>query len=155
MTSRPDVSGGSPDSWHPRWGTFTSVHLTICRDVSADIEALLPPVPWQLYKQYGIHAVWYIWWGFSAPCCMEPCIYSDDDQEPGVEQRQYRNAAYRQFVLWQHGRRGEGNRVVIPSCPNPRGQYTGFRVRRQFLRACNCKYLFICYSCAMSTVFDS
>lgn len=63
----------------------------------------------------------------------------EDDQEPGVEQRQNRHSVYCQFVLWQHGRLGEGNRVVIPSCcvwqirdtfPDPRAQYTGFRVRR-------------------------
>ena len=63
----------------------------------------------------------------------------DDEQEPGVEQRQYRHAAYRQFELWQHGRLGEGNRVIILSCciwkirtafPDPLGQYVGFRVRR-------------------------
>nr|XP_055049510.1 uncharacterized protein LOC129435006 [Misgurnus anguillicaudatus]XP_055049511.1 uncharacterized protein LOC129435006 [Misgurnus anguillicaudatus]XP_055049512.1 uncharacterized protein LOC129435006 [Misgurnus anguillicaudatus]XP_055049513.1 uncharacterized protein LOC129435006 [Misgurnus anguillicaudatus] len=62
-----------------------------------------------------------------------------DNAEPGIEQRQFRHAAYRQFVLWQHGRLGVGNRVVIPSCcvcrirdtfPDPRGQYTGFRVNR-------------------------
>uniref|UniRef100_A0A8C6NLE7 P2X purinoreceptor 7 intracellular domain-containing protein n=1 Tax=Nothobranchius furzeri TaxID=105023 RepID=A0A8C6NLE7_NOTFU len=63
----------------------------------------------------------------------------EDAQEPGVEQRQYRHAAYRQFVLWQHGHLGQGNRVAIPSCcvwrirstfPDPRGHYTGFRVHR-------------------------
>lgn len=35
----------------------------------------------------------------------------EDTQEPGVEQRQYRHAAYRQYVLWQHGCLGIGNRV--------------------------------------------
>lgn len=62
-----------------------------------------------------------------------------DNPEPGLEQRQFRHATYRQFVLWQHGRLGVGNRVVIPSCcvwkirdtfPDPRAHYTGYRVRR-------------------------
>ena len=48
----------------------------------------------------------------------------------------YRFAAYRQYILWQNGYLGRGNRRVVPSCatcsiwqkyPSPDGVYTGFR----------------------------
>ena len=62
-------------------------------------------------------------------------IFALEAEELEDVRKAFRHAAYRQFILWQHGRLGEGNRQVIPSCcvwrirakfPDNQGVYTGF-----------------------------
>ena len=60
-------------------------------------------------------------------------VFADD---PEYTPSSYRKAAYRQWILWQHGYLGRANRRVIPSCvvwavrgsyPAPDGNYLGFK----------------------------
>uniref|UniRef100_A0A8C5N7B2 P2X purinoreceptor 7 intracellular domain-containing protein n=1 Tax=Gouania willdenowi TaxID=441366 RepID=A0A8C5N7B2_GOUWI len=59
----------------------------------------------------------------------------DDLPKRGESSKQLRHAAYHQYVMWQYGALGRGNRVVIPSCvvwrirdcfPDLLGHYTGY-----------------------------
>ena len=52
-----------------------------------------------------------------------------------AEEINFKNSDY-QFCLWRYGKRGQGNRRVLPSCvvklirtrhPEPKGTYMGFR----------------------------
>ncbi|CAH1267813.1 P2RX7 [Branchiostoma lanceolatum] len=61
-------------------------------------------------------------------------------QDGQDEVKEFRHAAYRQFLLWQSGRLYDGNKVVIPSCcvwrirdtfPDPNAQYTGYIPNRK------------------------
>lgn len=38
------------------------------------------------------------------------------NQDPSYQLSTFRNQAYRNFVLWQHGRLGAGRRIPVPAC---------------------------------------
>ena len=60
-------------------------------------------------------------------------------QEPGNGARSMRHAAYRQYILWWHGRLGHNIRRVIPSCvvllirDNDDMIYKKFRIHRRVI----------------------
>ena len=60
-------------------------------------------------------------------------VYADD---PDYSPSSYRKAAYRQWILWNYGYLGRGQRRVVPLCvvwavrkryPAPDGYYLGFK----------------------------
>ena len=112
-----------------------------------------------LYRHIGTIII--VWmencvWGFKYLClfqhemeivCLEPMVLLINRQywaeifaqEPGNGARSMRHAAYRQFVLWRHGRLGHNIRCVIPSCvvwligdrfASPDSLHTGYQVSR-------------------------
>ena len=57
-------------------------------------------------------------------------------EEPDYSTNSFRKAAYRQYILWQYKKLGQGNRKICPSCvvlaichvyPADDGFYMGFK----------------------------
>ncbi|XP_070540792.1 P2X purinoceptor 7-like [Ptychodera flava] len=78
---------------------------------------------------------------------------------PTYDNRSMRHAGYRQYVMWEYGRLGRGNRVVCPSCvvwmirdkfPSGDGSYTGFRDSR----GCNLILIKQGFQCILAVNFD-
>ena len=109
-----------------------------CREMPTDVErkccgqqthsciAMLPHIEAYILQEGHLRLAIRIWNDVRA---------LDDLPDPGESNKQFRYAAYRQFVVWQYGALGAGNRVVLPSCcvwkirdrfPDPHGQYKGF-----------------------------
>ena len=62
-----------------------------------------------------------------------------DGRNLGEENKRFHHAAYRHFIVWQHGQLGRGTRRVVPTCcvlrirhryPDALGHYVGFKFAR-------------------------
>nr|XP_055049182.1 P2X purinoceptor 7-like [Misgurnus anguillicaudatus] len=131
-----------PFSIHPLSSQLAWCVCSNCRDMPSDLErkccgqqqeyciSNLPHMEVYILQEGVLRLARRIWNDIRAVT---------DTAEPGESNRQFRYAAYRQFVVWQYGSLGEGQRVVIPSCcvwkirdrfPDPHGQYKGYVPRR-------------------------
>ncbi|XP_055039100.1 uncharacterized protein [Misgurnus anguillicaudatus] len=123
---------------HPTLGQPSWCVCQRCREMANDIErkccgqlpefciSMLPHMELYILEEGVLRLARRIWNDIRAV---------QDLPDLGENHRQFRHAAYRQFVVWQYGALGHGNRVVIPSCcvwkirdrfPDPQGQYTGY-----------------------------
>ncbi|XP_063043366.1 uncharacterized protein LOC134437765 [Engraulis encrasicolus] len=109
----------------------TLVERKCCREPPATCISRVPEMEAYVLDEGGLSLARVLWNKLS------PVADPQDDAEYA---RQYRHAAYRQFVAWRCGTLGAGQTVVvIPSCcvwairdhfPDPHGQYDGFILRR-------------------------
>uniref|UniRef100_A0A8C6UJH8 P2X purinoreceptor 7 intracellular domain-containing protein n=1 Tax=Neogobius melanostomus TaxID=47308 RepID=A0A8C6UJH8_9GOBI len=108
----------------------TDIEKKCCGQDPRDCISQLPQMELYILDEGGLRLTRRIW---------NDVLACEDQQEPGEDNRQSRYAAYRQYVVWQFGALGRGNRIVIPSCvvwrirnkhPDPFNQYVGFIPRR-------------------------
>uniref|UniRef100_A0A8C6WH64 P2X purinoreceptor 7 intracellular domain-containing protein n=1 Tax=Neogobius melanostomus TaxID=47308 RepID=A0A8C6WH64_9GOBI len=108
----------------------TDIEKKCCGQDPRDCISQLPQMELYILDEGGLRLTRRIW---------NDVLAREDQQEPGEDNRQSRYAAYRQYVVWQFGALGRGNRIVIPSCvvwrirnkyPDPFNQYVGFIPRR-------------------------
>ncbi|XP_063049117.1 uncharacterized protein LOC134443131 [Engraulis encrasicolus] len=124
-----------PGSGQPSWCVCgrcrempTLVEQKCCSEVNC--VTLLPEMEAYVLDQGGLSLARVLWND------LRVLVEEEHDRE---NTRQFRHAAYRQYIAWTRGTLGAGRRVVIPSCcvwairdrfPDPDGQYRGFVPRR-------------------------
>lgn len=139
-TQAPDPAPGPAPAPGPhalRWCVCLN-----CRDMDTDIEKVCcRQPPDQCVSKFAYMTYYVLEEGVLrlARTFFNDMLALTETPEPGEEMRQFRHAAYRQYVMWQYGRLGAGKRVVVPSCcvwrirdkyPDPRARYTGFKPSR-------------------------
>lgn len=128
---------GPPIPGQPSWCTCqrcrempTLLEKKCCNQPPVRCISQLPDMEAYILDAGGLHLARVLWNDLRAV---------EDPPDDGEDNKQFRHAAYRQFVAWRCGTLGPGHRVVIPSCcvwairdrfPDPHGQYRGFIPRR-------------------------
>uniref|UniRef100_A0A1A8CCW0 Gypsy retrotransposon integrase-like protein 1 n=2 Tax=Nothobranchius kadleci TaxID=1051664 RepID=A0A1A8CCW0_NOTKA len=104
----------------------TLLEQKCCQQQPQNCTSLLPHMDLYILNEGALRLARRIWNDLRAEA---------DIHEPGESHRQFRYAAYRNFIVWQYGLLGTDVRIVIPSCcvwkirdrfPDPNGQYVSF-----------------------------